>query len=164
MSQTLWTLNSRLMTSLIERFNKYVAPPNDKGCMLWTGSIRGKGYGGIKVDGKMQIASRVAYLLYKGDPGTGIVCHKCNTPACVNPEHLYLGSYSDNTQQAVREGRQFVATGELNGSAKLNWDEVAEIRRDPRSQRKIAADYGVSQLHISRIKRNLLWKVECTSY
>jgi Na+-translocating ferredoxin:NAD+ oxidoreductase RnfC subunit len=146
-----------------ERFETFFKQSD--GCWLWEGSLRGKGYGGYKENGKMHIASRVSYELYKEPIPQGVlVCHKCNTPSCVNPSHLYLGTYSDNTQQAVEEGRQFVAKGELNGSSKLTEEQVIQIRCDTRSQRAIAKDFNISQLHVSRIKRNLVWKdLNCTN-
>lgn len=140
-----------------ERFETFFK--QTEGCWLWEGSLRGKGYGSYREHGKMNTASRVSYELYKEPIPRGLlVCHKCNIPRCVNPSHLYLGTYSDNTQQAVQEGRQFVAKGELNGSSKLTQEQVKLIRADSRSQRKIAKDYNISQLHVSRIKRNLVWK------
>lgn len=139
------------------RFETFFKQTED--CWLWEGSLKGKGYGAFREHGKMHIASRISYEIYKEPIKQGlIVCHTCNTPRCVNPNHLYLGTYSDNTQQAVREGRQFVAKGELNGCAKLTREQVNLIRLDTRSQRKIAKDYNISQLHVSRIKRNLVWK------
>lgn len=144
----------------ISRFeDKYTEEPNT-GCFLWMGSIRGRmGYGGYRFQGKMKNAHQVSYILYKGEiPEGKIVCHTCNNPLCVNPNHLYAGTYSDNTRQAVAEGRQFVAAGEKNGQAKLTWTDVRAIRKDMRSQYAIAAAYGISQLHVSRIKRNISWK------
>jgi hypothetical protein len=139
------------------RFEQYFDKVD--GCWEWTGALRGKGYGSFRIGRKTYIASRVSYELYKGsiEPGM-LVCHTCNHPSCVNPEHLYLGTYSDNTKQAVQEGRQFVASGELNGQAKLTYDQVRAIRSDCRIQRLIAQDYSISQLHVSRIKRQLVWK------
>lgn len=141
------------------RFEALYIPEPNTGCFLWLGALRGKGYGCFKVGNKNQIASRVSYELYKGPIPEGmVVCHSCNTPSCVNPEHLYVGRYSDNTQQAVKEGRQFIASGTKNGQAKLTYEQVVAIRNDPRYQREIAKDYNISQLHVSRIKRKLVWK------
>ena len=144
----------------MERFEKFYIPEPNTGCFLWLGSLRGRmGYGGFRYKGKMKNAHQVSYELYKGAiPEGKIVCHTCNNPICVNPNHLYAGSYSDNTQQAVKEGRQFVASGEKNGHSKLTWVEVRAIRKDTRNQYAVAAAYGISQLHVSRIKRNLVWK------
>ncbi len=142
---------------LKDRFEKFFDKVN--GCWEWKGALRGKGYGCFKVDGKNKIASRVSYELYKNSISPSkLVCHSCNNPKCVNPDHLYLGSYQDNTKQAVEQGRQFVAKGELNGSCKLTEAEILAIKSDTRSQRKIAKEYNCSQLHVSRIKRNLVWR------
>lgn len=150
-------LNNKTISNTRERFLQFVSPEALTGCWLWTGSTRGKGYGGFRYQGKMYIASRIAYALFKGDPNGLVVCHHCNNPSCVNPDHLYLGTYSDNTKQAVRQKRQFLAKGDLCGMAKLSWEQVRNIRADPRPQRAIAKDYTISQLHVSRIKRNLVW-------
>lgn len=144
--------------SLCDRFNSSYEIDADSGCWNWVRSLRGRGYGAIRVNGKTQIASRVSYQLHIGTIPIGyVVCHRCNNTKCVNPDHLYAGTYSENTRQAVSEGRQFRASGETNGSAKLTSEIVYKIRQDMRSQRTIAAVYGISQLHVSRIKRRLVW-------
>lgn len=98
------------MKSLQQRFDeKYFIEPNT-GCWIWTGSLD-KGYGKIVV-GKTAAgnprpipASRLSYELHKGSPAGRVVCHKCDTPACVNPDHLFLGSYKDNSRDMVKKGR-----------------------------------------------------------
>ena len=150
---------SKILQKIRCRFEALYTEEPNTGCFLWTGALRGKGYGCFKIGNKNQIASRVSYELYNGTIPVGtIVCHSCNQPCCVNPKHLYAGTYSDNMIQAVEQGRQFVASGTKNGQAKLTNDQVLAIRADPRYQREIAKDYGVSQLHVSRIKRKLVWK------
>lgn len=155
----MWRNLTDLKMNLMSRFEKFVMPEPNTGCHLWMGALRGKGYGSFSIGNKDHIASRVAYELYTGHiPENMVVCHSCNQPSCVNPNHLYIGSYSDNTQQAVRDGRHFVAAGQKNGQVKLTDDQVLAIRKDSRYQREIAKDYGISQLHVSRIKRKLVWK------
>lgn len=142
----------------VARFLSFISPEGLTGCWLWTGSQKGKGYGAFRLHGKMQQAHRVSYEHFVGPLGTNLACHHCNTPACVNPIHLYPGTYSENTKQAMQQGRQFIAYGELSGTSKLTWEQVRQIRKDSRAQRKIATSYGISQLHVSRIKRGLVWK------
>lgn len=75
------------------------------GCLEWTGCLNRGGYG--RVGRGQHNASRVAYRLFKGDPGDLLVCHSCDNPICVNPEHLWLGTPSDNMRDCVSKGRHF---------------------------------------------------------
>ena len=85
-----------------------------QGCWLWQGTLLTQGYGCFKIAGKMYKAHRVAYTLAKGTIPPGMfVCHHCDTPRCVRPDHLFLGTSKDNSQDAVRKGR--TAAGDRNG-------------------------------------------------
>lgn len=86
-----------------------------KTCWLWIASTRGKGYGAFGADGKNQYAHRASWEIHYGPIPDGLwVLHHCDTPACVNPQHLFLGTNADNMQDCVAKGR--TATGERNGS------------------------------------------------
>lgn len=75
-------------------------------CWLWAGPFAGKGYGQLNADGKRWRASRLAYTLECGPIPDGMfVCHHCDTPACVRPDHLFLGTNSDNARDAAAKGR-----------------------------------------------------------
>lgn len=89
---------------IIARFeSKFV---RTKGCWLWTASTDYDGYGYFQLNRKAEKAHRVAYSLYVGIIPMGlIVCHSCHNPSCVNPEHLYIGSYSDNAIDRRSIGR-----------------------------------------------------------
>jgi hypothetical protein len=79
-------------------------------CWLWKGSIqpgKNKGYGRINVNNINSYSHRVSYLVYKGDPGNLHVCHKCDNPACVNPNHLFVASHQDNMKDRNAKGRQY---------------------------------------------------------
>lgn len=92
---------------MLERFEaKYIPEPNS-GCWIWTGAVNYRGYGRFGLEGRNEIASRVSYEIYHGvDPGQLSVLHKCDTPCCVNPGHLFLGSTKDNSVDMAKKGRQ----------------------------------------------------------
>lgn len=124
---------------------------------LWTGKHNEWGYGKFQVSENKRVkywsAHRYAYELLKGkEPGKLLVCHHCDTPPCVNPDHLFLGTVKDNTHDAMRKGR----LDHRLLSAKLDESQVAQIKtlisEGRQSQETIGALYGVDQTTISRIK------------
>ena len=100
------------MKTLIERFEAKISPEPMSGCWLWTASTDGGGYGHIRINKQLLKAPRVSYELFKGIIPPGLcVCHKCDTPACVNPDHLFLGTQKANAIDKVRKGRMVMGTG-----------------------------------------------------
>lgn len=153
--------------SALTRFLAKVSPEPNSGCWLWTGAAGDDEYGRVRYEGRVLRAHQAAYLLFRGPIRDLMVCHKCDTPACVNPDHLFLGTGSDNQQDSVRKGRHATAKyfgsqrGERNGNAKLTAEDVQEIRvrrRKGECQKKIAEDFGVTRANISRICRNESWR------
>jgi hypothetical protein len=142
---------------LRERFDeKYILEP-DTGCWLWTRSTSASGYGRISVNGKPRKAHRASYEIHIGPIPDGLcVLHRCDTPACVNPEHLFLGTQQDNMADMNRKGRG--ARGERNGGTHLTERDILAIRADKRLHRLIAADYGVAGSQISVIKNRKTWR------
>jgi len=87
-----------------ERFWEMVSR-DPSGCWLWTGA-KIRGYGVLVIDGRNQFAHRFSYALHVGPIPTGLnVCHACDVPACVNPEHLWVGSQSDNMADKIAKVR-----------------------------------------------------------
>lgn len=125
-------------------------------CVEWKGALR-DGYGMVYVRGKNRRAHRVAWERARGliPDGMGVL-HRCDNRACVNVEHLFLGTHAANMADAHAKGRLFVPKcslfGKDNPATKLSDEAVASIRVDQRSQRKIAQEHGVSQGLISMIK------------
>lgn len=143
------------------RFWSYVAFEGDDECWLWTGCKNVCGYGRASRDGGANVlAHRLVYELAVGEVPEGLcVMHVCDTPACVNPAHLRLGTQNDNVADCVAKGR--TARGEKNAKAKLTSADVRAIRsavRRGESQRAVAADFEVCPKTVSRINRGLTWR------
>jgi len=79
---------------------------NEQACWIWNNSKDKNGYGYIKYQYKTNKAHRVSYILFKGDIPKGMfVCHTCDNPSCINPDHLFIGSAKDNLMDMVKKGR-----------------------------------------------------------
>lgn len=132
-------------------------------CWLWTGSTTRDGYGKISL-GQCGIkftyrAHRFAYLITKGEPGNNLVCHNCDTPLCVNPEHLFLGNNTDNQQDMIKKRRDNRAKGQKLSN--LTDEKVLEIRRRVAAgekQNKICSEYGLTKGGINHIVMRDTWK------
>jgi hypothetical protein len=140
-----------------ERFNQQlrITP----GCWLWLGRCFESGYGQFYAEGRHQRAHRVAWRMYEGDPGPLHVLHSCDTPCCVNPAHLFLGTHAENMADMASKGRAVnrPLRGDANPGAKLTAAQASAIKTDTRLQKVIAAEFGVHQVLVSRIKTGKAW-------
>jgi hypothetical protein len=137
------------------------------GCWIWHGAKKNPGkslsYGWVGFRGTQMNAHRASWLVHKGQIPAGMfVCHKCDVPLCVNPEHLFLGTPSDNMRDMWAKRRHPNPNAGRIGSlsSKLTLSQVQEIRdRIGRGekQRDIASEYGVNQSTISLIKTGKNW-------
>lgn len=151
--------------SLADALNFYSSPEPMSGCFLWYGNTNWNGYPVLHWDGKARLAHRLAYENATGHPaGNLLVCHKCDTRCCVNPDHLFLGTASDNMQDMYRKGRANGPVGETHGMAILTEDQVEAILSSyvPRHRQfgthAMARKYGVHQTTISKITAGKNWK------
>lgn len=88
----------------------------EKECWIWALSLSPSGYGNFQWEGKRRRAHRVAYFLSYGKIPDGLfVCHKCDKPACVNPQHLFLATSKENTHDMISKGRLNRSRGENKG-------------------------------------------------
>lgn len=149
--------------SIEVRFWKYVKKTDS--CWLWIGAKRDqkRGYGTI-VDntGKNFRAHRVSWEMHNGQIPDGLfVLHKCDNPSCVNPDHLFLGTQTDNMQDMLRKNRGNQQKGEGNGRSKLTEKDVLLIRKQYASggitQKKIGEFFGVSNVVISNVVGKKSW-------
>jgi len=141
-------------------------------CWPWTGSRRGRKphqYGCVwdgtyRPNGSPnQIgAHRFAYELLIGPVPDGLeVCHHCDNPLCVNPDHLYAGTHSQNMQDIISRGRAN-NRGDRNGRAKLSSEQIAEIRNRATGRygeiSQLAREYGVASGTMSKILKHQTWQ------
>lgn len=133
---------------------------DDKNCWIWRNSNKITGYGIINYQGKAKSAHRYSYELFKGEiPKNHEICHTCDNRRCVNPEHLFLGSKTENMQDALKKGR--FSLGENHYQNKLSEKQVKEIRKERekgRSYIDIGKEYGISQESVYDIVKRRTWK------
>lgn len=157
-----WRLygDPRAYDSVEDRFWRRVQRGPEDACWSWIAHRSNAGYGAFTRGGKKRIASRVAWELTRGPIPDGVlVCHRCANRACVNPNHLYLGTQASNMVDMILHGNSLAGT--RNPKAKLDWAKVEEIRRlasRGSTQGELAARFGVHQGQISRLLRGLQWR------
>lgn len=147
-------------------------------CWLWTAAKAGPRrmqYGVIFYQGKQERAHRVSYKMYVGPIPEGLfVLHTCDVPACVNPDHLWVGTQKQNMHDMIAKGRNLegetqpmhlrpacAARGEESGTSKLTDEEVVairELRAEGFTHSYLAARFGVSRRNIGFICRREAWK------
>ena len=132
----------------------------ENGCWIWNGAFGGSGrYALVNYKGKLWRVTRLRFELI-GAPlsPSEIACHKCDNPKCVNPEHIFIGSTSDNQRDCVSKNRKPLALGAENPCAKIDEAMVREILallkvRAP--QHAIAKRFGITQSNVSCIARGV---------
>lgn len=142
---------------MLDRFMEKVSPEPNSGCWLWTSSIDSTGYGTFWKDKTSHKAHRLSYQIYRGEIPLGMqVCHKCDTPLCVNPEHLFIGTLQDNMHDRNSKRRQ--AHGVRHSRAKICEADVVAIRSSTETTVSLSKKYNVGSDVISRIKNHKAWR------
>lgn len=135
----------------------------ENGCIEYIGNIDSQGYGRIRIGSKennIRIgAHRWALQFVAGGvilPPEIFVCHKCDNPACVAPDHLFPGTRQDNIDDMVAKDRSAISFG----NSKLDWDIIDDIRTSKLNGVELAEKYNVAKSTISEIRNHLIWKEE----
>ncbi len=166
------------MRSAPQRFWAKVEKTAD--CWLWRGGLNENGYGVFRLNNRTVLSHRVAYELSNGTIPDGLlVCHHCDNPPCMRPDHLFIGTNADNVRDRVEKGRsakggaakgekhwskthpERIARGEKHGRAVLAEEEVRAIRSRYQTgvitQYRLAEEFGVRKGTISRVLRRESW-------
>lgn len=142
-----------------EKFFFYGWTVDENGCWLWARETY-MGYGDIYAEGRAQRAHRVSYEIHKGPiPAGSVVCHTCDVPRCVNPDHLFLGTQAENMADMYVKRRH--THGEKMHASKLTESEVLEICRLKKagvSAPDLAERFGVHKRQIYKLVNGEQWK------
>lgn len=145
--------------SKIDKINSLLHPVYGR-CWQWTGSLLDNRYGSMSRGGKTISSHRFSYEYFIGEIPVGLnVLHKCDNKVCVNPEHLFLGTYADNTEDMMKKGRD-CTRNIIRKNQKLTIDNVKEIKNKFNigfSNNRISKEYSVSERHINNIRKGNTW-------
>jgi HNH endonuclease len=159
--------NPKYAASAKSRITKNSVPGNANDCWEWKGWLNDHGYamlgiGGVGKERRNIRASRIQYYLHYGKfDETLCVLHNCDNPNCINPDHLFLGTKKDNTQDMKTKGRESnppIHKGEAHHKTKFGKETVMAILASQDSYRKLSQQYNVSVQTIFRIKHGLTWQ------
>ena len=127
-------------------------------CWEWQG-YRIRGYGHLRTDLGPEYAHRFSWRIHH-EPTDQFVLHKCDNPACVRPDHLFIGDNQLNRDDCKAKGRMNSRRGDSHGSRKLNSTQVQKIRTDPRDNVTLATVFRLSRGHVWKIRNGSCWKPE----
>lgn len=177
-AQQIEPLSTKVNLTNQNHFNFWRKVNKLSGCWVWTGTKNENGYGYFGVSGKMIRAHRISWMMHNGViPNKLHVLHKCDTPSCVNPSHLFLGTHKENMMDRDLKGRNKIHCGDSNGarihpeklargsknkSSKLSEEKILKIRLiyslGGISQKELAAQFNMNQTTIGDIIRRETWK------
>lgn len=160
----------------IRLFRRKYGVNTKTGCHEWRASLTRCGYGQFRIDGKVMKSHRVSWLLFKGEIPDGMfVCHHCDNPRCVNPDHLFLGTHADNMADMRAKGRGFVPCGvtwqhfkpesvlrgEDSPAAKISESTAEAILAENDDtwgvRSRLGRKHGISPQHVGRILAGKAW-------
>lgn len=134
-----------------EAFDDQYIIDNKTGCWLWTGTKTNK-YGLVCFKGKTKRAHRFSYERFVGEiPKEKVVCHKCDNPACVNPNHLFLGTQTDNLKDCYYKGRHHSSITEEIAI------KIISLIKDGKTNNEISKEFKAGVGAIQAIRESKTW-------
>jgi hypothetical protein len=152
--------HDRKYKTALEKFHANYEIVTESGCWIWKGSSYRAGYGQFRYSNIIIGAHRFSFMTFKGEiPENHFVCHKCDTPSCVNPDHLFCGTVHENFKDMRIKKRN--AIGAKNGRSKLTEYDIVNIRKlkvRRGDTARICRIYGICYRTYYRIRYGQLWK------
>lgn len=143
-----------------EKFIMQKVDIDKNNCWNWKGSKHRQGYGNVRFRKSTFLAHRLSWIIFKGEIEDNLkVCHSCDNPSCVNPEHLFLGTQKDNVRDAISKNRM-IKNIPRTRRCKLNYEQVLAIRdlhQKGYTRKELQNEYEVSQTCIAKIITNKSW-------
>lgn len=136
-------------------------------CMEWQGGYTGNGHPSVRHNKQNVLARRLAYTLAGNViKAKHVLANTCNNPRCIDPEHVVQRTEKQHMIHMGKQGRQsdhlrsakIAATKRASSQAKLTEEQVREIRASSKTQRQLAAEYGINPTRINGIRQGRMWK------
>lgn len=148
--------------ALSERFYKKISPDPNSGCWLWIGAAFNHGYGQMRINGKIKSAHRASWEIHNGDiPNDLFVCHKCDVKLCVNPDHLFLGTNSDNMKDMNDKKRHGTKYKEfcVNGHSRTHENLILNGKKSPNKRCRVCHNIQeANRRKTKKIREAALWR------
>lgn len=166
------TAPAAIAAQLVDIIERGSTPVPFAGCWIWCGALNNRGYGAVNVNGTKK-AHRVSWTAFRGPiPPKMNVLHRCDMPACVNPDHLFLGTQADNMADMITKKRDRKAAwenhsshkhpelrqGERQGRSRLTNTDILAVRSAPIGCRLLVRQYNVTVTHICNIRSRKAWR------
>ena len=154
---------SKIKEKTVKRFHEKIQIIGESGCWIWMGCVGHYSYGQFCVNSKTLLAHRASWILHYGNIPDGLrVCHRCDVPSCVNPNHLFLGTAQDNTDDMMRKDRTNPRKGEDHHAARLTAEKVRQMRKEYQpgygNLAAIARKYNTSETSAHYAINRKTWK------